>query len=413
MKKTWYLILLVFIITASCGKKQSGKPNDHKEEVKIQLTAYSTEFELFAEADPFVTGKTSGVLSHFSHLPGFKALEKGSVTIRLVVDGKEVSQTLDKPTRKGIYKFEIKPETKGVGKLIYDFNIDNNQYQLEVPNIRVYGDEKEAVDAATKAVVSRTNTVSFTKEQSWKIEFASGLPLVEPFGQVIKTSAQVVSAPDDEMVISAKAGGIVVFTGNSMIDGKNIAAGQTLFTISGGNMADNNLSVRFQEAQNNYERVQKDYERKKDLAKDKIVSDKDLQLAKNDFDNAKALYDMLAKNFSAGGQSVSSPIGGYIKHLYVTNGQYVEAGQAVISVTKNKTLMLKADVQQKYASILGSVVSANIRTYRTTTPIHLRNLMVRFYPMAGVQMMATIWSLLACRLKIRVISFPVALLTCF
>ncbi|MHC1707868.1 MAG: efflux RND transporter periplasmic adaptor subunit [Bacteroidales bacterium] len=374
MKKIIYLFALLVLISASCKKKQTENADSHSAEVKLQLTAYSNEFELFAEADPFVAGKPSGILSHFSHLPSFKALEKGSVTIRLIVDNKEVTQTLDKPTRKGIYKFEIKPETKGVGRLVYDFKIDNSQFQLEVPNITVYGDEKEAVEAATQAAVSRTNTVSFTKEQSWKIEFASGLPAEEPFGQVIKTSAQVVSAPDDEMVISAKTSGMVVFTGNAMTSGKNITPGQTLFTISGGNMADNNLSVRIQEAQNNYDRTQKDYERKKELAIEKIVSEKDLQIAKNDFYNAKALYDMLSKNFSTGSQTVTSPMGGFIKHLYVTNGQFVEAGQSVISVTKNKTLMLKADVQQKYAPILGSVVSANIRTVQDNRTYSLEEL---------------------------------------
>jgi len=83
---------------------------------------------------------------------------------------------------------------------------------------------------------------------------------------------------------------------------------------------------------------------------------------------------MLRNNFSAGAQHVSSPMGGYIKHLYVTNGQYVVAGQAVISVTKNKTLMLRADVQQKYAPILGSIVSANLRTVHDNRTYSLEEL---------------------------------------
>ncbi len=53
---------------------------------------------------------------------------------------------------------------------------------------------------------------------------------------------------------------------------------------------------------------------------------------------------------------------GYIKHLFVKNGTYVTAGQQIATISKNKTLILSAEVQEKYASILGSVNSANIRT---------------------------------------------------
>jgi len=38
----------------------------------------------------------------------------------------------------------------------------------------------------------------------------------------------------------------------------------------------------------------------------------------------------------------------------------VEAGQPVISVSKNSTLLLKADIQQKYASVTDKIISANI-----------------------------------------------------
>jgi RND family efflux transporter MFP subunit len=53
---------------------------------------------------------------------------------------------------------------------------------------------------------------------------------------------------------------------------------------------------------------------------------------------------------------------GYIKQVFAKNGAYVEAGQALFTVAQNKTLVLKANVPQKYASVLGSVSSANIRT---------------------------------------------------
>lgn len=375
MKKNAFFIALLAFLFAGCNHSSKKETDDHDgEKAKLQFTAYSSDFEVFAEADPFVTGKSSNILSHFSHLPGFKPLENGSVTIRLVIGTAEVSQNLDASKRKGIYSFDIKPIIQGVGKIIYEIKTGNDTSRIIIPEITVYADEEQAHEVAEKMVSSRTNTVVFTKEQSWKIDFRTELPEVEPFGQVIKTSALVESAAGDEVIVSAKMNGTVLFTGLTITDGKSVSAGEGLFTVSGSDMADNNMAVRIFESQNNFERTHQEYERKKSLAKDKIVSDKDLQIAKNEFENSKATYDMLRKNFSSAGQTITSPISGFIKQTFITNGQYVTAGQPLASVTKNKTLLLQADIQQKYASLLQSFSTANIRTLHNNKTYTLEQL---------------------------------------
>lgn len=361
MKKIIFSVVILAILLVGCSKHTHENADTH-EAASIQLTAYSPEFEVFAEADPFVLGKESGILSHFSHIPSFLALENGSVTIRLIINGKEVSQVLDKPTRKGIYKFALTPTTKGAGKIVYDFKLENNSYQLEVPNVVVYATEQEAVEAANAVVISKTNTTVFTKEQSWKIDFATTFPITQPFGQVIKTTAQVQSAQGDEVIVSAKAAGVVMFSADNVLEGKSVTSGQTLFSIASNGLASNNSAVQFAEAKNNFEKAGADYDRAKELAKDQIVSAKDLLNAKTQYENAKAVYNNMNKNFSSSGQSVKSPMSGFVKQVFVQNGQSVEAGQSIVSVSQNKNLVLRAEVQQKYAPMLGTIKSANIRT---------------------------------------------------
>ena len=363
MKIKIFLFAVLALFFASCQTNQNNDAEEsHHDEVSLKITAYSNEFELFAEADPFVVGQSGEILSHFSHLPSFMALENGSMTARLKINGKETSHTLDKPTRKGIYKFVLTPETKGVGQLVFDIVTEKGNFQLIVPEVQVYSDEHDAIHAAEQIVVSSTNATAFTKEQSWKIDFATEHPNVEPFGQVIKTTAQVESAQGDEILISAKTNGIVILSADNVLEGKSVSNGQVLYSISGSGLANNNSVVRFQEAKNNYDKTKADYERFTELAKDKIVSEKDLLNAKNQFDNAKVTYDNLNQNFNASGQKVTSSMNGYVKQVFVQNGQYVEAGQSIISISQNKTLLLKAEVQQKFAPVLGTINSANIRT---------------------------------------------------
>lgn len=354
---------MMIYVLSSCNEAHHEEENKHNHsEEKIQFTGYSNEFELFAEADYLVINKSSNILSHFSLLPEFKALEKGIITIHLVVDDKDCNQTLDKPTRKGIYSFDIKPEKAGKGNIIFDIKVEEGNFQVTIPNVTVYATEEEADEAGGKNIVSKTNTTVFTKEQSWKIEFATDYPKLEPFGQVIKTSAQVQSAQGDEMIVSAKTSGMVVFSNTNVLEGKNVSNGQVLFTITGNGFSDKSINVSFAEAKNNYEKAKAEYERHKELAKEKIVSEKELLLAKTEYENAKVLYDNLSKNFNASGQVVVSPMSGFVKQLFVKNGEYVQEGQPIVSISQNKTLLLKADVQQKYSNILGSITSANIKT---------------------------------------------------
>ena len=202
--------------------------------------------------------------------------------------------------------------------------------------------------------------IHFHSEQQEKINFTTELPLVEPFGQVIKATAQILSSPEDEVIISARMSGIIVFSENSLQEGQAVKAGQPLFTISGTSLAGNNSQVRFAEALNNYKKAESDYKRATELRNDQIVSEKDFLQIQADYENAKAIYNNIRQNFSDKGQQVSAPFQAYIKQVFVENGRFVEEGQALLAVSKNKSLILRADVRTKYAALLPHLSTASV-----------------------------------------------------
>jgi RND family efflux transporter MFP subunit len=359
MKNILIFTILTTLFTACKHSDQAH--GEHAHDAKLQLTAYSNAMELFAEADPFVIGINAGILAHFTWLDNFNPLDSSEVIVSLIIGNDVVSQKLSEAVRPGIYKFDIEPKVQGDGKLIFDIQSKKGNTQIIVNNIKVYEDEHEAHHTAEEIVVSETNTTVFTKEQSWKIEFETKNPSVQPFGQVIKTTAQILSSQGDELIVTAKAAGVVIFTKDNVQEGKTVSNGQTLFTINSNGLASDNTSVQYMETKNNYLKATAEYERAKELAKDKIVSAKDLLITKTAYENAKTNFDNMNRNFSASGQSIKSPMSGYVKQVFVQNGQSVAAGQALVSVSQNKTLQLRADVQQKYAPVLGQIKSANIR----------------------------------------------------
>ncbi|MDR2804569.1 MAG: efflux RND transporter periplasmic adaptor subunit [Dysgonamonadaceae bacterium] len=361
--KTVYVIsaLLIAVALTGCIRNGNVSTEGHVHDENLQLTAYSADFEVFAEATPFVVGQASDVLAHFSFLKNFKPITEGSITASLIVGTDGIRQTLEQPTRQGIYKFSLQPVAEGTGRLVFDIKTSDAVSQIVVENITVYTDTHDAQHAAADAAVGNSNSVIFTKEQSWKVDFSTEEIRREPFGQIIRTTGQIQPSQGDERIVTAKTGGIVSFANSDVVEGKAVGAGQTLFSIDGSAMADNNLSVRFAEAESEYNRAKTEYERKQELAKEDIVSQSDLLKSKTEFANAEANYSNLQRNFSSGKQAVASPISGYVTRVLVRNGQFAEAGQPVLVVSQNRNLFIKAELQPKYFDLLGNITSANFR----------------------------------------------------
>jgi RND family efflux transporter MFP subunit len=201
----------------------------------------------------------------------------------------------------------------------------------------------------------------FTRKQQEKVNFAVEQILPQAFGPVIRTVAQIQPAPSDERIITAKTAGNVLFLNDLAVEGKAVGAGQTLFVIDGSGAADNNLSIRYAEAESEYRRAKAEFERKQALVENNIVSQSEWMKSRTDLANAEAVFNHLKRNFPTGKQAVSSPSNGFIARVLVRNGQYAEAGQPILVVSKNRDLYLKAELQTKYFDALSSVRSANIR----------------------------------------------------
>ena len=206
-----------------------------------------------------------------------------------------------------------------------------------------------------------TNIVAFSNAQGLKVGLTLEKVSPRPFGQIIKTSAQVLPSQGDEREATAPTSGVVVFSNPNLVIGVAVKAGQPLFDIESNNMADNNMSVRFQEAAANYQAAKVAYERKQQLAEDKIVSQTDLEQARATYETAKAVYDNLKGNFSRKGAVVRAPINGYVQRINVNNGGFVNAGQSVVTVSQNRDLLLCAEVQPRYYSLLQNIKGVNIR----------------------------------------------------
>lgn len=358
-KKLSLLFLLVLALFA-CKREEAAHDHSH-DEVFLYLTAYSNDFEVFAEAAPFVVGQPSGIYAHFTRLSDFKPLQDAVITMNLVVGREGIRQTLETPVRTGIYAFELQPVAAGKARVYFEIKTADAEYLVEVNGVTVFDDAHDAIHAAEEQMVQDPNTVLFTKEQSWKVNFATEFPRQEAFGQVIKTAARVVPAQGDEVVVPARTSGLVQFSAGTLVEGMPVDAGKAVMNISSGSLADQNMGVRLAETRNAFEKARTDLERVEKLAEDQIVSERELLRARTDFENARLVYENLNRHFSQAGQPVSSPASGMVKQVWVQQGQFVETGDPLFSIIQNKRLLLHADVPQRYHRDLQNLTTANIR----------------------------------------------------
>lgn len=362
---------------ASCdgsATKNSHSPEASAHEEALTLTAYGRDVEVYAEVTPLVAGQPSAVVAHFTRLDSFKPPAEGALTVSLAVGGDSAAQALGAPERPGVYRFTLQSAAAGEGTLVFSLATPGGASQVAIPNVRVYADALEAQHAADGEIVPGSSDVVFTKEQSWKVDFATEVAAPAPFGEVIKVVAQILPAQGDERVVAARSSGMVVFGSGSLVEGREVGAGQALFSIESEGLTDNSLSVRYAEAESEYRRANAEYERKKALAQDKIASESELLRAQTELASAEAAYRNLRKNFSAGRQVVASPTGGFVRHLWVKNGEYVAAGQAVATIAQNRNLLIRAELSPKYYGVLGAITSANIRVMGSSSAYTLEEL---------------------------------------
>lgn len=186
-------------------------------------------------------------------------------------------------------------------------------------------------------------------------EFGVKSTVVEPseFSEVIKVSGQVLSAPGDRSVVSAKSSGIVTFAAG-IAEGVKVSRGQSVASISAKGMAggDSNEAARVA-----YEAAKRELDRLTPLHADGIVSTRDYNAALQAFEQARAAY-----SGSTSGSAASAPTAGVITSLLVRQGEFVNAGQPIAEISGNRELTLRADLPEKYFRQLPSITSARFRT---------------------------------------------------
>lgn len=202
------------------------------------------------------------------------------------------------------------------------------------------------------------NEIVFPPEKAQAVGVEVSIVQPETFRQVIRTSGQILAAQGDERIAVAPVSGIVSFQ-KKVIEGMPVVQGTSLLSLASRHLAEGDP---VQKARVAYEVSKQEYERMKALVETRIVSEKEFAQARQVYENARISYEAVAQNQTEQGQQVTAPMSGYIKQLLVKEGDYVQVGQPLVSITQNSKLFLRADVSERYYNELSKITSANFGT---------------------------------------------------
>ncbi|MFH0757701.1 MAG: efflux RND transporter periplasmic adaptor subunit [Bacteroidota bacterium] len=350
-------LIITMLIAFACHRNsghqdpQSEPGHQHSGEAE-QCTLFGPNTEFFIEHEPLEAGEESAFLVHVTWLDTYDPCTEGQVTIR--IGGKAFSS--GHPHTPGIFEIAVIPAAAGLSDLEITL-VSGSIAETVTTQVTVYGDHDEMLSAGEPV-----GEISFLKEQAWKSDFMVSKVEREMISMVIHTSGELISPPGKIKRIRANIGGIVSFADKTLVQGSDVTHGQHLFTLSGKSLPDNNFQLQLQQSANSLEKSRNVYLRHQRLFTQGVVSEKQYQESKSAYAADSLQYYNLAVLASEEGLKVYAPVTGSIHELEVREGDYVETGQGMATISSDRILLLRADLPQQYHAMAGDIHTANFRT---------------------------------------------------
>lgn len=207
--------------------------------------------------------------------------------------------------------------------------------------------------------------IVFSPEKAAAVGLQTEEVQVAPFEEAVKVSGRLATPTNKVQSVVAAMSGVIKLQ-RALNEGSAVRRGEVLAHISISGMA---ATDPVETARIQYEAARKEYERAQGLIDNQIVSAQEMEQITLRYQTAKTQYEALqGKKADDGCIEIKAPQDGYVNGLSFGNGDYVEAGQALFSVSQTQHLLLQVDVPERYWSRLGSIHGANfVPAYSETT----------------------------------------------
>jgi RND family efflux transporter MFP subunit len=342
---------------ASCNSNNKQKAHDNEghehEHPSLAMTVFADGYELFVEFPALTLNEESLFNAHITNLNTYKPLKDAKLSLKLVgllESSAESSATI------GIYKPVITP--KKIGKYMGEISFMHAEKKItfSLGELRVYTSDDEAAHDITE---EHSDNITFLKEQAWKGVFGVEKAKKSAFNEIIRCTGEIIPSVQDDVSIIAPVSGLISINTN-LLAGIKLEKNTCIANIN-GEMFENSISNKFLKTKAKYKAAKNNYERGKQLAKEKIISTRELDNLYTEYVAAKTSFDYISKNYSKNGKNILSPTSGVLAEVLVGDGDYVEVGQIIAQIHVEHNYMLRADLPKRKAFIMDDIYDANFK----------------------------------------------------
>jgi len=317
-----------------------------------KITHFTDRTELFVEFPRLVVGEKSAFAAHLTKLADFRALTAGKVRVILSGGGQPDEQfAVDAPSQPGIFRPEALPRQAGERELAIEVATPEFTVRHELGPVTVFADRKAADAAAGEH--DDEGSIGFTKEQQWKVDFATAEVTKRPLRPAVPATGVLRARPDGEALLTAPVAGQVNPAGKFPQLGQVVRKGDLLAYLSprlGGETDFASLQASARKAKVELEQAERERARMESLFNEEAVPEKRLFAARAAETSARAEHDAASRRLGqyggSGGVPIRAPVGGLLADVRVSPGAFAAEGATLFHIVDRRALWLELRVPE-------------------------------------------------------------------
>lgn len=385
MNTTWIALLVSAFFVAACDKLPNSQDADHDKKPAAgqgrhghapgaeKITHFTDTTELFVEFPRLVKGEKSVFAAHLTTLADFRALAAAKVSVILSGgDQTEERFAVETPSQPGIFRPEAQPKQAGERELAIEIVTPRFTARHELGPVTVYADRKSAdADGQGEQRHDDEGGIAFTKEQQWKVDFATAEVVKRPMRPAVAATGTLRARPDGEALLTAPAPGQVQPSGKFPQLGQIVKKGDLLAYLAprlGGETDFAALQAGATRSRVAFEQAGRERARMETLFRDEAVAEKRLFDARAAEATARAEHEAAGRRLNQygavggmGGIPIRAPVSGLLADVRVSPGAFAAEGALLFHIIDRRALWLELRVPESEAAKLATPSGASFR----------------------------------------------------
>lgn len=371
MNKFLSCVLMVALLLAGCADEHTSTHDagGHEAETHeggehghghahgggISVTSFEQATELFVEYPPLVLGEEAAFAAHLTWTgERFSAVNEGTLVVTVDKGQESARAEAAVSSTPGIFRPVLKPSAAGRHRLRLTLTVGERSHVHDLGEVEIYASAAQAAKAHPEED-EEDGSISFTKEQQWKLDFAHAPVIERELRESVAAAATLRPVASREALVSSPAAGVLEGGASEFpYLGMAVERGQVLMTLvprlaSGVDLA--TLEADLQRARAHLDHTTQVARRLRALADAQAIAPSRAAEAEHEADIARtdlrAAERRLGSARGAGdGVPLRAPLAGTVVEVRTARGAAVDEGQALVHIADLGQLWLQADIPE-------------------------------------------------------------------